>query len=243
MKKIMLAAIALLTLSLNGCGGGGSQVASSYTVNFSAETHGSLTGSTSQSVTQGASTSTVTALPVAGYHFVNWTGDNGFATSTMNPLTVTNVTASQNITANFAINPSSAVLKLSSAGSLTSGSSLSGISVKVQFPAGVTVSTDTNNVVSAGVVTPSGVAAASTVTLALYTPATTTTPSTLEFVVVSSSAGGFGVGEFATINCVIASGSFPMPNDFIIPATDFKPADLLLQPIMGLTASLTATIN
>jgi len=244
MKNIMLAAVALLTLTLNGCGGaGGSQGTANYTVNFGAGAHGSLTGPTSQGITQGASTSTVSALPAANYHFVNWTGDNGFATSTMNPLTVTNVTASQNITANFAINPSIAVLKLSSAGSLPSGSYLSGLSIKVQFPPGVTVSTDANNVVSAGVVTPSGVAVASTVTPAFFTPATATTPSTLEFVVVSSSAGGFGVGEFATINCVIASGSFPMSGDFITPATDFKPANLLLQPITGLTASLTSTIN
>src|SRR6185369_9566002 len=45
----------------------------------------------------------VTAVPATGYHFVNWTGDNGFVTTTTNPLTVNNVTAGQNITANFAI--------------------------------------------------------------------------------------------------------------------------------------------
>jgi len=241
MKKIIAAAIVLLTLALNGCGSSGGT--SNYTVNFSANANGSLVGTLSQTIPSGAATSPVTAVPAAGSHFVNWTGDNGFATSTMNPLTITNVTTSQNITANFAINPSGAVLKLSSAGALTSGSSLSGIGVKVQLPAGVTVSADAGNVVAAGVVTASGVAAASTIPPAVYTPATATTPATLEFVVVSNTAGGFGVGEFATVNCVIASGNFPTANDFILPAADFKPADLLLQPITSLTATLTATIN
>src|SRR6185369_4095425 len=180
MKKIMVAAIAMLTLTLCGCGSGATP---SPTVIFSAGAHGTVTGAVSQAVPPGAAASEVTAVPATGYHFVNWTGDNGFVTSTRNPLSVANVTASQNITANFAINPSSAVLKLSSSLSLTSKISLSGISVKVQLPAGVTVSTDANNAVSVGVVTASGAAAGSSVTTAVFTPATVTAPATLEFLV------------------------------------------------------------
>ena len=63
---------------------------------------GTVTGSTSQSVGLGGSTTQVTAVPTTGHHFVNWTGTGGFVTSTANPLTVTNITASQVITANFA---------------------------------------------------------------------------------------------------------------------------------------------
>lgn len=243
MKGIVMAAIALLTLSLCGCGGGGGgSTTPSFTAKFSAGSNGTLTGTTNQTVTSGAATSAVTAVPAAGYYFVNWTGDNGFVTTTTNPLIVANVTASKNITANFAINPSSAVLKLFSAVSLAPESSLSGIGVKVQLPVGVTARADGSNVVNAGVVTASGVAAGSSINLVVYTPATATTPATLEFLVVSNTAGGFGTGEFATVNCVIASGTFPRASDFVLPIADFKPANLLLQPAAGLTSTLAATI-
>ena len=75
----------------------------SYTLTFSPDANGSLTGSTSQVVTYSDSASTVTALPNAGYHFANWTGTGGYVTSTANQLTVTNVMATQAITANFAL--------------------------------------------------------------------------------------------------------------------------------------------
>lgn len=73
----------------------------SYTLNFSADVNGSLTGSTSQTVDFGASATPVTAIPNGTYTFLNWSGTGGFATSTDNPLTVANVSSSQNITANF----------------------------------------------------------------------------------------------------------------------------------------------
>ena len=139
--------------------------------------------------------------------------------------------------------PRSAVLKLSSAGTLTAGTSLAGINMKVQLPAGVTVSIDSSNAVNAGVVTASGVAAVSSVTIVGYTPASGAVAATLEFLITSNVAGGFGVGEFATVNCVIATGHVPTVGDFILPAADFKPADLLIQPVTGLTATLTATFN
>ena len=139
--------------------------------------------------------------------------------------------------------PSSAVLKLSSAGTLTSGTSLAGINIKIQLPVGVTVSADGSNAVNAGVVTASGVAAVSSVTIVGYTPASGTAAATLEFLITSNVAGGFGVGEFATVNCVIASGHVPTTGDFILPAADFKQADLLIKPVTGLTATLTATFN
>ncbi|HEY4743625.1 MAG TPA: chitobiase/beta-hexosaminidase C-terminal domain-containing protein, partial [Desulfuromonadaceae bacterium] len=77
-------------------------VPAQYTVTFAAGANGSLTGTASQTVNSGASTTAVTAVPATGYQFVNWTGTGGFVTSTANPLTVSNVTANQAITANFA---------------------------------------------------------------------------------------------------------------------------------------------
>jgi hypothetical protein len=64
---------------------------------------GTLIGRASQSVASGASTSAVTAVPAAGFHFVQWTGPGNF-TSTSNPLTVTNVIADQTLTASYAVN-------------------------------------------------------------------------------------------------------------------------------------------
>jgi len=77
-------------------------VAAGFTVTFDPG-GGSLTGTASQSVASGASTSAVTAVPAIGFHFVQWTDPDGF-TSTSNPLTVTNVTANQTLTANYAVN-------------------------------------------------------------------------------------------------------------------------------------------
>jgi hypothetical protein len=75
----------------------------------------------------------------------------------------------------------------------------------------------------------------------VYTPATASTKATLHFVIASSATGGFGVGEFATVTCDIASGNFPVSSDFSL--TTFTPADLFLQPVTGLTATFTADIR
>ncbi|MFA6290505.1 MAG: MBG domain-containing protein, partial [Victivallales bacterium] len=74
---------------------------SSFVVTFIAEANGFLTGNVSQEVKYGNACSTVEAVPNTGYHFVNWTGD---MVSTVNPLTVSNVTSNIAITANFAKN-------------------------------------------------------------------------------------------------------------------------------------------
>ena len=60
--------------------------------------------------------------------------------------------------------PTKAAVKLSTQGILPTGSQLAGIAVAIQFPSGVTVSTEANGVVQAGVVNVSGVAAASGIT-------------------------------------------------------------------------------
>ncbi|WP_306599656.1 putative Ig domain-containing protein [Geothrix sp. 21YS21S-2] len=72
-----------------------------FVVQFAAGSNGSLTGSTSQAIASGGSASAVTAVPAAGYAFLNWTGTGGFATTSANPLILGNVTANMTVTANF----------------------------------------------------------------------------------------------------------------------------------------------
>ncbi len=76
-----------------------------YSVNFDADTGGTISGIASQIVASGNSTTAVTAIPNANYRFVNWTGPNGFI-STSNPLTVSNVVVNATYTANFQQQPS-----------------------------------------------------------------------------------------------------------------------------------------
>jgi uncharacterized repeat protein (TIGR02543 family) len=71
--------------------------------------HGTVTVTVSPSTNSGSVTQTVnsngvivfTAVPATGYNFVNWTGTDGFVTSTTNPLPASNVTTTQKVTANF----------------------------------------------------------------------------------------------------------------------------------------------
>ena len=72
-----------------------------HEVNFIAGAGGTLSGVLSQIILNGNNSTGVTAVPNTGYSFVNWTGTNGFATTTVNPLTVTNVTSDMTISANF----------------------------------------------------------------------------------------------------------------------------------------------
>jgi hypothetical protein len=70
-----------------------------FTLDYTAGTNGSITGTASQTVNYGANGSQVTAVPNTGYHFVNWSDG-----STANPRTDLNVTANIAVSANFAIN-------------------------------------------------------------------------------------------------------------------------------------------
>lgn len=71
----------------------------SYTLTYTTDGNGVISGTTPQTVISGGSGTTVTAVPNTGYHFVQWSDG-----STANPRTDTNVTASINVTARFAIN-------------------------------------------------------------------------------------------------------------------------------------------
>jgi hypothetical protein len=74
-----------------------------YVLTYFAGVGGSISGTTSQTVNHGASGTLVTAVPNAGYHFVNWSPDGLTMVSRIDP----NVTANATYTANFAVNTSS----------------------------------------------------------------------------------------------------------------------------------------
>ncbi len=90
-------------------------VVSSYTLTYSAGTNGSLTGTTSQTVTYGTSGTAVTAVPNTGYAFVNWSDG-----STTNPRTDLNVTNNITVTANFAASTPPKITNVSMAANKTS---------------------------------------------------------------------------------------------------------------------------
>ena len=70
-----------------------------YTLTYTAGPNGSISGATPQTVDHGFDGSPVTAVPDAGYHFVDWSDS-----STDNPRTDINVTSDISVIANFAIN-------------------------------------------------------------------------------------------------------------------------------------------
>ena len=67
-----------------------------YALTYTAGAHGSITGSTSQSVDSGGNGTAVTAVPSAGYVFAGWS-DN----STANPRIDTSISGNISVTANF----------------------------------------------------------------------------------------------------------------------------------------------
>ena len=107
-KKLALSGFLVALALLTACGGGGGgstpPAPTTYTVTFTAGTGGTLTGTATQTITSGGSTSAVTAVANTGYTFTSWTG-SGFPTSTTATVTATNVTANMTITANFTLIP------------------------------------------------------------------------------------------------------------------------------------------
>ena len=69
-----------------------------YVVTFLAGSNGSISGTTPQNIDHGTSTSQITAVPNANYHFVNWSD-----ASTVNPRTISSVEITTSLTATFAI--------------------------------------------------------------------------------------------------------------------------------------------
>jgi uncharacterized repeat protein (TIGR02543 family) len=74
------------------------QALPTYTVTYKAGANGSLTGTKVQTVSQGGSTTQVTAVPDTGYYFGGWS--DGKST---NPRKDTNVTSNITVTATFSL--------------------------------------------------------------------------------------------------------------------------------------------
>jgi hypothetical protein len=119
--------------------------------------------------------------------------------------------------------PTTATLKLSTAG--TAGTHIRGIEVTVVLPKGVTVNATTNInpailETNAGVLVLSGATVADPAAFsqlkptAAYTPATDTVPGKVKIVLAAQS--DFNLGEFMTVNTVIAAGNFPLATDFTL---------------------------
>lgn len=135
--------------------------------------------------------------------------------------------------------PTAAVVKISTTGTLASGALIGGIDMTITLPAGVTVKSTANPPeTDAGVVAASGVAAGSMIETN-YTAATSGTAGTLRILVAN--ANGFGMGEFATVHCNIASGSTPTAGEFSLPT--FTAKDLNGAALSGLAPDFTADIH
>jgi hypothetical protein len=90
-----------------------------YTVTYTAGANGTISGTSPQTVNQGASSTAVTATPDAGYHFVSWS--DGSLTAAR---TDTNVTVNINATASFAVDTFAITVISGSHGTATPGTGL-----------------------------------------------------------------------------------------------------------------------
>lgn len=138
--------------------------------------------------------------------------------------------------------PTTATLKLLSQG--TAVTQISGIDVTIVLPAGVTVKATPNPVkleTDAGVVVLSGATVAKPgLLIGVYTPATATTPGTVMIKLTSAGNTTFNLGEYVTVNTVIAAGNFPNPADFTL--KDFIAVDLDGKVISGASPQVTSSI-
>jgi hypothetical protein len=130
--------------------------------------------------------------------------------------------------------PTKAIMKIATTGS-PSASPIGIVQARLNLPSGVSVKA-TQNITDSGVVTASGNATAtpgSLIESGIYSSGSVT--------VTIANTSGFAVGEFATVNCDIAAGSFPKASDFSI--TNLDARDLNGNVISGLTPTFAATIN
>ena len=74
-------------------------VPATYTFTYTAGSHGTVTGNSSQTVNAGSNGTPLTAVADSGYYFINWSDG-----STANPRTDTNAISDISVTANFALN-------------------------------------------------------------------------------------------------------------------------------------------
>jgi hypothetical protein len=131
--------------------------------------------------------------------------------------------------------PTTAVIKIATQGT-PSNSPIRGVQVVLHLPAGVSVKTAQSELqTDPGVVVASGNAAGAELVIGSYAAVS----NTVSLSVVKST--GFAVGEFVTVNCNIAAGTFPSSADFNV--SNLTSFDTNGAAVTGLTATFTATIN
>ncbi len=107
---------ASVTANVNVTANFAANTVTNYTLTYTAGANGSISGTASQTVASGGSGTAVTAVPNTGYHFVDWSDS-----STANPRTDSNVTASISVTANFAIDTHTITVTSGANGTITPG--------------------------------------------------------------------------------------------------------------------------
>jgi hypothetical protein len=145
--------------------------------------------------------------------------------------------------------PTTATLKLLSQG--TAGTKIRGIEVTVVLPQGVSVNANASAVNPAVLETNVGVVVLSGATVVdpaafgqlkpvgIYTPATATTPGKVALTLPAQA--DFNLGEYVTVNAVIAAGSIPTAANFSL--TGFTAVDLNGAAISGVTSSIVPDIR
>jgi hypothetical protein len=140
--------------------------------------------------------------------------------------------------------PTRALLKLISAGAPGQAGVVGGIDVTLQVPQGVIVPhDDTTAEVAAGVVTASGEAlAGKSVVLAKSFADPATGGNKVRVMLANANpTGGLPTGEFATMECEIAAGASPKPEDFRV--AEVAAVDLNGAPVAGVTVTVSATMQ
>lgn len=130
--------------------------------------------------------------------------------------------------------PTTAVIKIATQGT-PSNSPISGVQAVLHLPAGVSVKAAQSAQTDTGVVAASGNAAGAELVLGTYSAAN----NSVSLSVVKST--GFAAGEFVTVDCDIAAGSFPISADFNV--SDLAAFDANGAVVTGLTVTFSATIN
>ena len=143
--------------------------------------------------------------------------------------------------------PTIAVIKISADGTLPQDTAIGGVNITLNLPSGVTVKASPSVnpdvlITDPGVVVPSGAAVNASAPENRYDAATK------QVTISVVQADGFLTGEFVTVTCDIAVGSFPKAADFSLGTFQAYGINLINSETVDITAALptrsfTASIN
>jgi len=137
--------------------------------------------------------------------------------------------------------PTKAVIKIETTGTLDDGVMIGGITVTGVLPIGVTVKATPDAQNPAVLVTDSNVVIASGATGTNASTFATYNATDRKVSIQVYDLDGFGIGEFVTVTCDIASGTTPTAGSFGLEG--FIPKDLNGAPIGTLTPGYTVTLH